>query len=201
MPNVLRVKAQWTGFTGSPGYSVFHFRDFDSDTPTDAQATAAMARVREWCANVSQFVPAVVSLQVQSDVDVIEDTTGQLVTVLSGTPVLAVTGGASASAGFATAVGAVITWRTGTVRNGRRVRGRTFIVPLSSAAFETNGTLSSAALTAFNTAATNLRNPTGTPDLGVYARPSGPAATDGSWAVVTGHSVPDMGAVLRSRRN
>jgi hypothetical protein len=120
---------------------------------------------------------------------------------LVATTPAAIVGTAGTTVAYAAALGAVVSWRTGLVRNGRRIRGRTFLVPLSSLAFDNTGTLIPAALTTFNAAAVTLRDQTGIADIGVYARPSAPGAADGEWALITGHSIPDMGSILRSRRD
>jgi len=201
MASIIRVKAKWSGFSGAPGYSVFHFRDFSAGEPTNADATAATARLKTFFEAWKILVPTGASIQIESDVEVIEETTGQLTTVLAATPVAVVSGAASAAATFASAVGAVVTWRTPGIRNGRRIRGRTFLVPLSSTAFQNDGTLASSTVGTVGSAAAALIDSAGTPDLGVYARPTGPGATDGIWYAVTSYSIPDMGAVLRSRRD
>jgi hypothetical protein len=72
---------------------------------------------------------------------------------------------------------------------------------VSSVAFQNDGTLNSTFLFSVNGAATALGDAVSSPDLGVYARPSAKGATDGLWFPVVSHSVPDMGAVLRSRRD
>lgn len=201
MASIIRVKAKWSGFSGAPGYSVFHFRDFSAGEPTNADATAAVARLKTFFGAFAINLPTGVAIQVESDVEVIEETTGMLTTVLSATPVSPTAGAASASATFAAAVGAVVTWRTPGIRNGRRIRGRTFLVPLSSTAFAPDGTLATSTISTIAGAATALIDGSGSPDLGVYARPTGPGATDGIWYVANSFSVPDMGAVLRSRRD
>jgi hypothetical protein len=106
----------------------------------------------------------------------------------------------------------VINWKTAGVRAGRRVRGRSFLVPLLSQTFDVNGTATSAALTTVNGAAGPLYAGTeGDIRLGVWARPTaikdvngnptGEYNEDGVWHPATAHSVPDMAAVLRSRRD
>jgi hypothetical protein len=181
---------------------VFHFRDFESGGGvTEAMAQGAVAKVRAFYAAVGLWIPNVVKIDVQSDVPVIEDTTNEMTNVLNGGAAATVTGSAGATVKYSAATGAVVTWRTSQVRNGRRMRGRTFVVPLASNAFDVDGTLVSSSVTTLNDAATALRDGTGTGDLGVYGRPSAAGATDGVWSRVTGHSVPDMGAVLRSRRD
>lgn len=201
MAELLRIKARWGGFTGAPGYTVFHMRDFEAGGGVAGQAQAGVDKVRTFFDGIRMWLAYGVTVQVLGEVEIIEDTTGQMVNVVGVTQPAIVTSGASVVDRYAAAVGAVITWRTAGVRNGRRIKGRSFMVPLTGNAFENNGTLHADALGAINTAATTLRNGATSPDLGVYARPSGPAATDGVWHVVTSHSTPDFSAVLRSRRD
>jgi hypothetical protein len=202
MAGILRITAKWTGAAGLPGYSVFHFRDYStSGEPDQAMADGAATKVRAFFSSIAQYIPAVVSVAVQTDAVVVEDTTNTMTGVFSVNPGAAVQGSAAGSEVFAAPVGAVVTWRTGTVKNGRIIRGRTFLVPLVRGIFDVDGTLNSVATGTLNTAATALRAGEGVGDLGVYARPSSPTASDGQWAAVTGHSIPDMGAVLRSRRD
>lgn len=201
MAKILRVKARWSGFQGAPGYSIFHFSDFADDTYVTADATAVTAKVRAFYNVWPNFLPNIVKVDVLPDVEVIEATDGSLVDVLTATTPATVTGTAGAAISFAAAVGAVVTWRTTQVRNGRRIKGRTFLVPLANNGFAADGTLDTGFITALTGAATTLRTVDANPQLTVYGRPSGPAATDGVSALVVGHSIPDMGAVLRSRRD
>lgn len=204
MANVLRVKSRWSGFSGAPGYTLLHFRDFtgtapDNGDPTAAQATAAVARTKTFFEAIRSTLPNSVSIQVESEVEVIEDTTGQLTNTFAATPVTVTVG--SGGTDFAGPIGAVINWRTTAVRNGRRVRGRTFLVPLRGLSFDATGALGATSRTTLVNAATALADTTGSPDLGVLARPSSTGATDGQWHPVSGASVPSMAAVLRSRRD
>jgi hypothetical protein len=192
---------RWSGFTGAPGFTNFYFRDFDWDpNPVAADAVDATDRVETFISTIKADLPNVVQLSVDGDCDIIEETTGELLGTLNGVPGAAQSGTAGAG-GYAGASGAVVTWRTGGIRNGRRIRGRTFIVPLYSNKYGADGTLDGATVTNLTTAATALSDLTGSPDLGVWARPTGPAATDGVWHVVTSFTVPDLAAVLRSRRD
>jgi hypothetical protein len=185
-----------------PGYSVFHFRDFSAGgEPTAAQALVAVDKVRAFFDAIKVYLPAIVSVQVSGEVPVIEDTTNTMTDIFTPAAPAVVTGTASGAAAYSAPVGAVVTWRTGVVRNGRVIRGRTFLVPLSSSAFQSDGTLGATPHSVILAAAAALRDQAGDGDLGVYARPTAPGATDGEWAAATGHSVPDMGAVLRSRRD
>ena len=204
MVNILRVRSDWTGFVGAPGYTVMHFRDFNTGTGggTDgdaAQALAAATRVRTFFDAVKAFLPTSVRVSVSPEVDLLEDTTGELVNSFTIASPTAVQG--TGTGGYAGPQGAVINWRTAGIRNGRRIRGRTFLVPCVSSIFGVDGQIVAGSRATLVTAAAALADNAGTPDLGVYARPSGPGATDGKWSVVTASTVPSLAAVLRSRRD
>lgn len=203
MVTMLKVKARWHGFTGGPGYSNFFFREFSTGqwAPTATEATQAVDRTKAFFQQIGGLMPPVVNVQVESECEVIEDTDGSLVDVVQAASTNNVAG-SSSNSNYSAATGAVVSWGTGSVRNGRRVRGRTFLVPLSSAVFDSNGTLTQPAVDNISTAATNMvsgANPG--PDFGIYCRPTSPVATDGAWFVATSSRVPDMGAILRSRRD
>lgn len=200
MASILRVKLRWTGLPGGSGYSMFHMRDFSAGEPTVADANAAMARIQSFAGAIKGLLPPVIKLDVESEVEVLEETNGTMTNVLGGTPLVQQLGTASTTAGFSAPSGAVISWSTPGVRAGRRVRGRTFIVPMSNEAYDVDGSLKTSPLATLNSAATALRDAALQPDLGIWARPTAPGASDGIWYAVTGHRVPDMAAVLRSRR-
>lgn len=201
MASILRVKAAWTGFQGAPGYNLFHFGAFSETGFVPADAQSCVTRVKTFFDGIQLYMPNAVRVQVQGDVEVLDPTNGTLQDVYSTTQPSYTQGNSGSVTTFASAVGAVVGWRTSQVRNGRRIRGRTFLVPLSSGAFEADGTLNGGVVTGISTAATTLKNSTGAAGLGVWGRPSAPGATDGVWAPATAVAVPDMGAVLRSRRD
>lgn len=191
---VFRVTAEWTGFSGAPGYSVFHFSAID---PSTAQAQAAADAVGTFFKSVSAHLASGVRVSIQPGVDVLDEASGQVQELLSITPPAGSSGPTSGS--YAGPVGAVVHWITGDVRNGRRVRGRNFLVPLGGSAYDSQGTLGTLTLTAIQDAANILL--TTTPVLQTWARPSAPGATDGAAYIVLTARVPDKAAVLRSRRD
>lgn len=201
MASILRVKAAWTGFQGAPGYNLFHFGAFSETGFTPADSQSAVTRVKAFFDGIQTTMPTQVRVQVLADVEVLDPSTGELQEVHGVTAPAYTQGNTLSTASFASAVGAVVGWRTSQVRRGRRIRGRSFLVPLSSTAFETDGTLNGGVITSITSAANTLRTSTGAAGMGVWGRPSGPGATDGVWAPCTAVSVPDMGAVLRSRRD
>ena len=199
---VYRGKIRWTIPGAGTAYSVLHFADIAGDgAASQAEADEIIAKMQTWATAIKSTLPNVVTLQVQNEVEHILSTTGDLIDIWTGASQTAQTGTASATAGWAAAAGAVVSWSTAGVRNGRRVRGRTFLVPLSNEVWDTDGTLKSVPLGTINSAATALRTVGTTVQLAVHTRPSAPGASDGDHFPVTGHRTPDMSAILRSRRS
>lgn len=197
---MLKVKVRWSGFVGSPGWSNFYFDTGTDEFHTPEQAGIAHGRVRNFFEAVKTKFPSAATFTVQPDIDVIAQTTGEMTNVLSAASVPPIQPGGT-PAPYSAASGAVITWRTAGVRNGRRVRGRTFLVPVANGVYENDGTISPTVLNETVTAATAMVAPAAVLKQGVWARPTAPGATDGQWYPITTVSVPDMAAVLRSRRD
>lgn len=210
---MLKVKLAWSGFQGAPGYSMFYFKEFQDGTGinyTQAQVDGVAAAVTSFAQTVSDCLPAGVVLQTQTDIEVIESSDGKLIDIKTAGAQLA-KAASQAAAAYSAPSGAVINWRTGLVHKNRRVRGRTFIVPLASICYESNGTLNQTYRGKLETAAAGLMNGTGYPPLGVWARPTrvkdangvptGVVTPDGRWGDVSSYNVPDLAAVLRSRRD
>lgn len=198
---LLRAKIRWTIPGAGTAFSVLHFGTEDASTPTQADADEAVARVQAYATAIKAYLPNQVTLQVLNELEEIVVTTGNMLGVYTTASQTAQTGTAGATVGWAAPAGAVITWNTAGVKNSRRVRGRTFIVPLANSAYETDGTIGPTALTGLNTAATNLRTSGTETTLAVYCRPTGPGLSDGQQHEVLSHRIPDMCAMLTSRRS
>lgn len=194
MASIYRVTAEWTGWAGGPGYTNLYFRNVDGTGGT----SDAQGRVRTFFASFNNALPDEITVQVLGEVAVLDDATGEVQEFIANTPPAPVQG--EYSGPYSSATGACITWLTSGVRNGRRVRGRTFIVPLGAPVFGPDGTLADPG--ALQTIANNLLNPMAD-DMVVWSRPgmtaSGPQA--GASFDVVGARVRDMAAVLRSRRD
>lgn len=201
MAGMVKVTAKWAGFSGAPGYSNFYFRDFSATgEPLESDAQSAVNRVNTFFGAIADRLPPNVNVTVQPEIQVIESTNGQLVNVWT-VPTPTAIPGTSATLTYSAPSGVVVTWRTATVVRGRRARGRTFIVPVASSCYQSDGTIEPTSHADFATASAALAANTGTPDLGVWVRPTVKGASDGLWAPVTNATVPDKAAVLRSRRD
>ena len=181
-----RVKVQWTGWPGAPGVSTFYV----STTITD------LAPLRTFFAALSaSYLPSGLTLAFPSTGDVIDEATGLITGAWSGPAAADVVGGAAGS--YPGNAGAVVSWRTTLLVAGRRVRGRTFLVPLANAAYQSDGSLSTAFLTTANGAAATLIS-TWAGGLKVWSRPR-PTIAGAQATVLTG-TVPDLAVSLRTRR-
>lgn len=199
MVQLARIKVNWTGFVGSPGYTNLYWRDPGSGTMSQPVVNSAITAVDTWLNAWQSSIPNSVSYVVAPDVDVIDDTSGELVNLFTGTPAVSRFG--TAVGAYSAASGAVVNWKTQGLHRARKIRGRTFMVPLSSVAMDTAGTLDGTKLAALRTATANMISAFGTSALVVWCRPSDKDTPDGVAATVTGYTIPDMAAVLRSRRD
>lgn len=202
--NILRVSALWSGFQGAPGYSNFHFATdpgfFDGGVLGDddqVAADSAASRVRQAFYGMREYLPDGARVSIEPEVEILNSDTGEIlgfVDVEAGSALGTGTGG-----GWSAASGAVVNWRTNDYRFGRRIRGRTFLVPLSGGAYEDDGTLSTLGRRSLQDFGETMVSEGAAPEFGVWSRPRDGAG--GVFATVVSSNVPDMAAVLRSRRD
>ena len=198
MTRLFRVRASWTGFPGAPGVSTFYFLDINTATESLHTLFDAMKTI----------LPNDVVVTVGAAGDVIEDTTGALVDSWVHAATLPV--GGQSSAATAGPAGLLLGWDTSTILDGHRVRGKTFIVPVSSTQYGVNGSVLPAQQVAIKVATDAFlfeqslsfviwhrnrvaRAATAT-HLAVTARAGG-------HGLVTSTRVPSKVVVLRSRRD
>jgi hypothetical protein len=199
MTTVYRITAIWSGFQGAPGYSKFSFQNLIDDSSRNA----AGVQVKNFFDGIISLMQSSWNIAVQSSIDEFDMATGALTggSAMTTVPAPSVGTGA-ATLTYQGGAGACVTWTTPVVFNGRRVRGRTFLVPLVNAA-ASDGTLAATALSAINSAALAFANAAG-PEFSIWARQFSPTNPNlqigGALAPVTGGSSKDMTAQLRSRR-
>lgn len=195
MAEVTRLRATWTGWPGAPGYTnIFAQGNLIGTPQLDGALTAFHDFFADAVGGTGGPLPRDVTITVDSEVAVFDETTGLLVDLgqgLTTDPVVNNNGLQMASP-----AGACITWRTATVVNGRLLRGRLFLVPLSTTAYEFNGTLTTSVMNDVLVAAQTLVVAIDT--LCVWHRPVSRAG--GATGQVTSATMTDQAAVLRSRR-
>lgn len=186
MADVVRVRVEWNGFTGMPGISTFYVGTTDADISELVTLFTAIKGL--WSTGLTWTIPNVG--------DVLDVASGELTGthIFTGGGSVASSGGTGASAA---GVGARIVWLTADVKNGRRVRGSTFLTHMQVSGFDASGTIATAALSTIQTAASAFVA-SGSP-WGIYSRPVNGAG--GSFHALNAATVPDKVAWLTTRKN
>lgn len=182
-----RITALWSGWPGAPGYSHFMFLGGDNAPTADSDASA----VRALFAGITEYLPDSITIQVQSQAESYDDDM-TLIGYINLDPVPPSVNGI-ASGAYSGGSGAVVNWGTAGVVGGRRIRGRTFLVPLAGAAYDADGSLSSVAISAIVDSAGALLSNGAFVIVGSH-----PGVVE--YSTVETANVPDLAAVLRSRR-
>lgn len=180
--NLHKYQVVLKGFTGGPGVMTFYF-DAAGAIPHTAVSTFLTALKTSMAASVTAALPP-------SGIT-IDDSTGAAVGAWSAAAPADVV--MTSAGNYAAAAGAVINWRTGIYAGGRELRGKTFVVPLAAACYDSAGKLSAATGSAIAAAANALAGSAVPPRI--FSRvnhTSAPVATA---------TVPLISAVLRSRRD
>jgi hypothetical protein len=176
-----KVVTTWSGFPGAPGFTTMYF---------DGASTPPLAALQTFWSTIKNIFPTTVSLQVANSGVSINLGTGKPDGTWSGTAQTPVVGtGANA---YAAPAGAEVEWKTGQFSNGREIRGKTFLVPIIIATYQTDGTIADTNRDAITTAATTLM--AATPKIGVWSRGKH------QWQTATSARCLDKVVVLRSRR-
>lgn len=194
MVSMLRGRAVWQGFTGAPGYTNW-FWDYSTGTPV--QAELELTTMHDFFNVLKAQLPTDVTISFQTDMALIDSTSGQQTGQVSVADPGQVTG--TGSGAYASPTGALVRWTTDVFRNGRQVRGRTFLVPLIASSYDTTGSLTPAAVTLFQTAANGSLTSGDLPRV-VFSRPPAGGGA-GAATAVTGFVVPDLAVILRTRRD
>lgn len=190
MTSINRIRVSWSGSTiVGPGVSTFFF-GAQSGSPDICTA------LNTFFTSIKTLVPIGITLSIPNGGDVIEDSTGALVGSWSGGTASTVT--SSGTGSYAAGVGARVAWSTGAIHKKRRVRGTTFIVPLTTAQYGANGALVASAVSTLGNAAAALQATANVYPL-IWSRPTKGGA-DGVSSSISGSSAPTSVSWLRGRR-
>ena len=194
-----KVQVVLSGFAGAPGLINLYWNGAAAGTFTSGDATAAVAATYALINAIKACFAGNCVMQVQPSVETVDALTGQLVGIVSATPVAAVNG--SGTGTVLSAEGPLLQWLTADVVGRRLVRGRTFLVPSASSALATTGTVLPATVTTVLAAAATYIATSG-PSPVIWHRPV-PFGTgaNGSAHEIIAAGMPLTVAVLRSRRD
>lgn len=193
MTTLQRVRCVWQNWPGAPGYTNFY----------ESASVVDHTGYRTFFNALVALLPNTITIQVPGSGDIIEDTTGSIVGSYSFAVPTVVTG--TSSAAYSGGSGAVVDWLTSGLVAGRRPIGRSFIVPLTSTAFDTGGSLLTTTITTITNAATAMIAAMAG-EFKVWSRPKAagpggvPSARAGSQHAVIAARIPDLAASMRSRR-
>lgn len=185
MAALKEVVVEWGGLTGLPGVSVFYCASTVDITVELATFFTALGSL--W--------PSAMVWTIPSSGDQLDEVTGDLTGAWTGGTGAAVTA-TGGSASYAAGVGAMVRWNTATIFNSRRLSGRTFLTHMSTAAYQSDGTLATAARTQIQNAASALVASADHPL--VWHRPVNGAG--GSAVAPLSAFVPDRVSWLQTRR-
>lgn len=197
MTSIHRVPVSWAGpqVVGLAA-NILHFEGSDNPAPP-------IAALRTAYLGLASLLPTGVQISFPTSGDTINDTTGELVGTWSAGAQPAVMGTAPATA--AAGAGACITWTTQKIvpstkvgGKPKRLRGRTFIVPVTTLAYDTSGHYGTTTLDQLNTFAQAMQTMGG---FAIWHRPPKGASSGGDSGPVLGHRISNKVAFLSSRRD
>lgn len=195
--SIMRIRTVLSGAQGLPGLSTLYFNGTTA-TPNGPDAADVVARVRAFWFAIIGSLPTGNTAQVSGQVDLLDPSNGALVGSLVVTAPAIVTGTGGGTLPPANAI--LLTGQTGTILNGRRFRGRTFISPVASGTGSA-GNVAAGTITAMTTAANNMLIGTTSSVPVVWHRPKLPGPLGGSVTPTITFTVGSVFAVLRSRRD
>jgi hypothetical protein len=185
----LQYRPQWSIPGAGASESVMNFASLSLDNQ------GLVNEVRSFFLALNGIIPNDVIITFPAVLTLLDPVEGTLEAEFTVAPPASVAG--AAAGGWAGGVGALVQWETGQIIGGRRQRGRTFLVPLASSAFDGTGTLAPTILTNIQVAAQGLLD-----DLAVLgSRLVVWSRTLGVETVATTAVIPDRSAILRDRRD
>jgi hypothetical protein len=195
--SIMRVQFQITGLGGLPGVHTTYWNGASSN-PIAADALDVAARVRAFWDSFKANMANGVVIGCNQPVTILNSATGDLVSLLSAGAPANVTGTGTGELPKATQL--LLRYNTQLVVNGRLLKGRSFIGPLSTTA-NSLGSVVAGTNTALLTAAALLVTGATASQQVVWHRPTDAAPTGGVVSVVTSYATNPEFSVLRSRRD
>jgi hypothetical protein len=190
MTTLARIRVEWTG-AAVVGGGVSTFYSSNANPATLATA------IRTFFSNVVFLFPTSTSILVIGNGDTIVAETGALNGTWTMTQPAVVVG--TGTGNWAAGVGARVRWNTNGLTRGRRVKGSTFLVPLTTNNYATDGTIDATTAASTQSAVTVLAA-ADSGSMRIWSRPSAPGAGDGAAHAVTTGTFVDAVTWLRTRR-
>lgn len=190
MASILRHTAVWSGTPGLPGYTQFYQLPHEE---VSSSAQTGHVYLAAFFDALASLIPDDVTVTLDPVVQRLDEVTGDLLGELTvETPEAPIVG--TYVSGWLRQMGVLVEWSTGVYIGGKRLRGRTYLVPLGNIE-DSDGTLPVGTLSQIQAAANGIPGP----DVGfsVWHRPVNGAG--GASHEMTGATVRDKACILRSR--
>lgn len=204
------IKTNWNGTSGGPGLTQIAIAETVSGGSgsffTSSNIQTSVNAMRTFWDAIKAYMPNELTLTVSPTVDIYDQVNGELIGSITATVAPTGVGGTDTGA-YSMASGMKATLQTGTIANGRRVRGAIYIVPAGLSAYNITGQVFSTARTAVNAAGTAFMSALATPALiqVVYSRPKkdeeGNITDVGFLTQVSAYDTNEKSAILRGRRD
>jgi hypothetical protein len=209
MTNVYVAKVDWTGTYGHTGISRFAFERADHADVTRADVDSMATAIDDLFGPVMGWFPIDVSYTIDSIVEYYDGVLGTLLGEVAATSAHVLHAG-GADGAYGNGIGALLKWNTGGLFDGHRIRGRTYMVPLGSVAFQTDGVLKPDCVSSWLTGAAAYLAAMATAGLSplVWGHPRDVPATlrtpahhaAGHWASILTAAMDEKPAILGRRR-
>lgn len=205
MPDLLRITVRGDGWPGAPSINQYYFGHTNDDMTLES-ADICWDVVRAAWEQLKTLLPNYVTHDVSRDMDLLNYETGVLQTVLVHVGGDQLVEGVGTGLSLPPAAAMCLNLNTDQFLHGRRVRGRSFISPISQGSSDADGTPTAAALAIVAAVSDIMKQDIGR--LGqyvVWSRPreasEGVEARVGDKSNVLGITTPNEFATLRSRRD
>jgi len=198
--SIQRIRVVWGGIPTGAGISTFY---------AEGGTVPDLNKLRTALDNLKTALAPGVTLQIQNSGDTLDETNGKLTGSWASTSQAVITSTGTGS--YAAPTGGCINWTTEGIHNGRRLRGRTFVVPMNVGQYGATGQLLAGAVTALQGVINGIMLAV-TPHYVIWGRPvkpkdengkviPGSEGTGGIASVITGGTIPTKAMVLTSRRD
>lgn len=202
MVDIAMCEVHVTGDIGGAGISRLFWQRQDATTPIGSDCNSAGAALHTMFAAWALLCAGPIGFQIDPLVQLYAHDTGLVAgQLIMSSPPAAITSGGGGD--YAAGVGARVNWHTGSVHGRRYIRGATFVVPLTSSSYATNGSVGSGTATSISAAAQAYIAAMNAASLEaiVWHRPTKGVHTGGAVGLVTNGICSTVPAGLRSRRS
>lgn len=183
MTTLMRTKIVTSGYIGGPGVNVLHLSAGTSGTWTQENLDGAFEELNSVYDSLKNMYPTEVDILPDAEIQEIDEVTGNIVNVWTQTGWADVVGGTSGSTAISRGACLVAAFATDIWHEGKRLRGRSFLGPITTNALTGTGQTDASWVELVEDSYVALTSGVG-PRLAVYHRPASGASSGGYYGDV-----------------